>query len=204
MKKAISLLLVLIISFSMMSISAAAAPIYVLSYYLKDGAATVASCEKNAVGRVKIPAHVVIEGVQYEVKHIADKAFAGCEEITAVSVPEGVTTIGSHAFYDCKSLREVFIPSTLLICQYDAFEGCSNVVVHCYKSNYQFFTVYGFSNNITVDIVDDSNVSGGTGGGTAGGITVSDIISGSIIETIMKFIQQLLAMVGIQWGWNET
>ncbi len=205
MKKAVSLVLVLILSLSMMNISAFAASVSSLSFYLNNGIATVASCDKDAVGKVTIPANVIINNVQYEVKHIGDKAFSECENVTVIAIPEGVTTIGSHAFYDCESLREVYVPSSLLICQYDAFEGCSDVVVHCYKSNYQFFTVYGFSNNITVNILDDSNIgAGGTDNTNSGGITVSDIISGSIIETIMKFIQQILAMVGIHWDWNAS
>lgn len=48
-------------------------------------------------------------------------AFYGCEEITQVVIPEGVTTIGSRAFYGCTSLQQVVIPSTIQTIGEDAF-----------------------------------------------------------------------------------
>ena len=46
------------------------------------------------------------------------------------------------------------MPKSLNNCQYDAFLGCENVMVNCYSSNYQFFAVYGLSQNIQVNVLD--------------------------------------------------
>ena len=47
------------------------------------------------------------------VNNIAEGAFAGCAELTAVTIPEGVTEIQKGAFTSCTSLSEVKLPSTL-------------------------------------------------------------------------------------------
>ncbi len=122
----------------------------------EDDFAIVSRCDENAQGIVAIPAKVTISSKTYAVKYIGEKAFDSCYGVTQISIPEGVTVIGNYAFRDCIYLSDVYIPRSLAICQYDAFDGCKNVTVHCYRSNYQFFTVFGISSNITVDILDAS------------------------------------------------
>lgn len=119
-----------------------------------DGYAIVSDCDQSAQGVVEIPSVVTINGINYTVKFIGNKAFDGCYSVTQISIPEGVTAIFNHAFRDCISLTDVYVPSTLVVCQYDAFDGCRDVTVHCYTSNYQFFSVYGISANLNVNILD--------------------------------------------------
>lgn len=119
-----------------------------------DGYAVVADCNEGTIGAVNIPSTVSIGGKNYKVKYIGEKAFDSCYNISQIKIPEGVTAIRSHAFRDCVSLDDVYVPESLAICPYDAFDGCGNVTVHCYKSNYQFFTVYGMSANLEIDILD--------------------------------------------------
>lgn len=40
-------------------------------------------------------------------------AFDSCEKLTALRVPEGVTTLGQSVFWGCKALQELTLPSTL-------------------------------------------------------------------------------------------
>lgn len=119
-----------------------------------DGYAVVADCYDGTIGTVNIPSAVNIGGKSYKVKYIGEKSFDSCYNINCIKIPEGVTAIRSHAFRDCVSLDDIYIPESLAICPYDAFDGCGNVTVHCYKSNYQFFTVYGMSANLEIDILD--------------------------------------------------
>lgn len=153
MKKALSLLLALLLcAVCVAPAAAASAP---LTYKVTEfGFAMVADCDDNANGTVKIPATVKIDGKTYDVKFIGDKAFADCKYIEEIKIPEGVTQIGSKAFENCTSLRTVDIPKSLNSCEYDAFQGCENVTVNCYSSNYQFFSVYGLSKNIQVRVLD--------------------------------------------------
>lgn len=132
--------------------SAAGAP---LQYQATEyGYAMVTGCDKSASGKIAVPAKATVDGKSYAVKFIGEKAFAGCTGVTEIVIPEGVTQIGSKAFENCTSLRTVDMPKSLNNCQYDAFLGCENVMVNCYSSNYQFFAVYGLSQNIQVNVLD--------------------------------------------------
>ena len=155
-KKISGALLALIICFTCFAPLAFAAEAgAVLEYRIsEDGFAIVSDCDESATGSVVIPEVAEIRGEIYEVKYIGDRAFEGCSFITDITIPEGVTAIRNHAFRDCLSLADVYVPESLIVCQYDAFDGCSDVTVHCYRANYQFFTVFGISANITVNVVD--------------------------------------------------
>lgn len=63
---------------------------------------------------VVIPASVDINGVDYKVTAIADKAFKGNYTITKIVIGKNVKSIGRQAFYNCKELRNVIIKTKLL------------------------------------------------------------------------------------------
>ena len=48
----------------------------------------------------------------------------GCDNLSAITVPEGVVRICERAFYRCRSLAKVDLPDTLLRIDCDAFYGC--------------------------------------------------------------------------------
>ena len=52
-------------------------------------------------GSITIPATVTYEGVTYSVTSIGDYAFNSCYSLTAITIPEGVTSIGEEAFIYC-------------------------------------------------------------------------------------------------------
>lgn len=56
---------------------------------------------------------------------IGDGAFAGCETIETVKLPDSVTTIGSRAFAECRNLNSVNLPSGLTTIGNNAFEACN-------------------------------------------------------------------------------
>ena len=58
-----------------------------------------------------------------KVRTIGEDAFAGCLEITSVTVPPKTTLIKSGAFRDCANLSTVTIPVTTIV-EKDAFAGC--------------------------------------------------------------------------------
>ncbi len=118
------------------------------------GYAMVTRCSEDATGTVKIPATARIDGNEYPVKFIGEKAFADCKYVEKIVIPEGVTQIGSKAFKNCESLRTVDFPKSLNSCEYDAFDGCEDVTVNCYSTSYQFYSVYGLSKCIHVHTID--------------------------------------------------
>lgn len=58
---------------------------------------------------------------------IPDRAFASCEYITEIILPEGVTDIGVRAFYACRSLKEISLPDSLKTIGDDAFFACDGL-----------------------------------------------------------------------------
>ena len=61
---------------------------------------------------------------KYAVKAIADKAFYECEDLIAVNVPNGVTSIGQYAFVRCYNLMGVSLPKTVKSIGTQAFWDC--------------------------------------------------------------------------------
>ena len=79
-------------------------------------------------GELVIPAEVEHDGIKYTVVAIGDRAFMGCDEITALSIPATVTEIGSFAFYQCKGIQgEVTIDESIVSIGRSAFYGCSGI-----------------------------------------------------------------------------
>ncbi len=65
--------------------------------------------------------------VNLDCKFIYGEAFADCEKITAVTVPEGVISIGKKAFYNCDSVSGVTIPDSVKYIGDGAFQGCESL-----------------------------------------------------------------------------
>ena len=60
------------------------------------------------------------------------ETFAGCESLTYVEVPEGVTTIPAYAFYGAEYLQEVSLPATLEDIDNCAFADCVSLTALSY------------------------------------------------------------------------
>ena len=59
--------------------------------------------------------------------NISYLAFAGCRNLTSISIPGTVTVIGYGAFSNCESLTDVTVPSSVAGISSRAFEGCRNL-----------------------------------------------------------------------------
>lgn len=58
---------------------------------------------------------------------IDEQAFADCDEVTSVLLPETIQYIGNIAFKGCKGLKSINFPSSLKTICTDAFKECSNL-----------------------------------------------------------------------------
>lgn len=69
-------------------------------------------------------------GYDYEfgwTDEIPYRAFEGLSNLTSVTIPDGVTTIGLGAFFECSALTNVTIPSSVTSFGNSAFGDCSNL-----------------------------------------------------------------------------
>ena len=58
------------------------------------------------------------------------------QEITDLTIPESITTIGSFSFKGCTGLTSVTIPKSVMSVGLSAFEGCSSLTdVYCYPDS---------------------------------------------------------------------
>jgi hypothetical protein len=93
----------------------------VLTYTIENDAVIITGCEKTAE-TVEIPAE--IDGMP--VTAVGATAFYGLD-VTSVTIPEGVTSIGSGAFWHCKKLQSVKLPSTLTEIAAHGFTDCQEL-----------------------------------------------------------------------------
>ncbi len=55
---------------------------------------------------------------------IADDAFSGCSQLTSLTLPEKVKSIGSRAFSGCRALTNILLPDGVTAIGDSAFAGC--------------------------------------------------------------------------------
>lgn len=58
------------------------------------------------------------------VTHIGAEAFLNKNEMTDVTIPDGVTDIGANAFQGCFALTKINVPDSVVYIGFGAFEGC--------------------------------------------------------------------------------
>ena len=58
-------------------------------------------------GQLSIPETVVYDSVTYKVTSIRYYAFRGCDHITLLVIPSGITEIGEGAFEGCKRIKNI-------------------------------------------------------------------------------------------------
>ncbi|MGN0115107.1 MAG: leucine-rich repeat protein [Acutalibacteraceae bacterium] len=57
-------------------------------------------------------------------KVIADGAFAYCDSLTGITIPESVIYIGECTFCECTSLTDVSLPNSITTIDFQTFSGC--------------------------------------------------------------------------------
>ena len=105
---------------------------YTWSYRVRNGEATIVA-EKNGkyscavspmpTGDIVIP--TTLGGVK--VTRIGRDAFANCQGLTSINIPQGVTSIDRGIFWNCSGLKSVALPSSLKTIGMAAFGRCAGL-----------------------------------------------------------------------------
>ena len=72
---------------------------------------------------------LTIINIPNSVTTIGESAFWGCESLTNINIPNSVTTIGKSAFGWCKSLTNINIPNSVTTIGEDAFSDCKSLTI---------------------------------------------------------------------------
>ena len=71
----------------------------------------------NSLRSVSIPESINYNGTEYRVTSLAERSFEGRDDITYLSIPSSITSIGEYAFLDCGSNIKVNIESLEAWCK---------------------------------------------------------------------------------------
>ena len=77
-------------------------------------------------GDIVIPESVEMTNNTYTIIGIGEYAFAD-HDITSITIPNSVTTIGEFAFLACTGLTSITLPSSITSIKVGAFEECTNL-----------------------------------------------------------------------------
>ena len=101
-------------------------------YYNITDSITVEVTKKSPGGvayhdHVVIPATVTHNDTAYAVTAIGEMAFAYCDNLVSVDIPNSVTTIGEWAFFHCNGLTDLAIGSAVTTIGTQAFAYCKSL-----------------------------------------------------------------------------
>lgn len=122
MKKLLSILVSLMLLLAMLplgAVSVSAGTYGDLTYTISSGEVTITACSWRASGSLTIPSTIA----GYPVTTIGEGAFSS-SDLTMVTIPDSVTTIGRRAFSSCYSLSWVTIPNSVTTIGENAFAHC--------------------------------------------------------------------------------
>ena len=99
-----------------------------VNYYYEVGIASASVTNSPSVsGDIEILSHFRVGGATYKVVIIDKEAFYGCSNLTNVTIPNSVTSIGIEAFYR-SGLTSVTIPNSVRSIDQHAFALCTSLI----------------------------------------------------------------------------
>ncbi len=90
------------------------------------------------------------------VELIMDEAFVGCQNLTSITIPEGVLAIETSAFLDCYGLTDIYIPASVEYIGNGAFKGCSLATFYVDEKNNYYIS----KGNCLIDISSQTLIAG--------------------------------------------
>ena len=103
-----------------------------LEYEIIDGNCTITGIGTCTETEIYIPENIE----NCPVTAIADEAFAEQTQITFITIPYTVESLGSRAFYGCTGLTEFTVPSSVISIGHQVFYKCDNLATVYYNSRF--------------------------------------------------------------------
>ena len=128
--------------------------------------------DNRYTGAVRIPAQVKYNGETYDVTSIGKNAFAGCKNLTSVTLPNSITTIGSSAFSLCYDLNKINIPASVTTIEGYAFNACLSLLDLTIPSTVT--TIGGSAFNLVANVINE-------GGSAYGARSVNGFVNGYLV-----------------------
>ena len=103
------------------------------SYYTTTDAedkpinAAIITKSKTSKNELPIPASVTINETVYYIKAIGSYSFSESNNLTNLTISNGIETIGKYAFNTCTGLKSIELPQSLTSIGSSAFGGCSKL-----------------------------------------------------------------------------
>ena len=112
--------------------------------YLVDTSGTTAGvyAYNGTDETVTVPGTIYYEEKGYDIVRICDAAFAN-KNVTSVTLPISLKTIGEHAFEGCDNLTSITIPSAVTGLEWRCFASCDNLVTVTFGQDSQLTTLGG-------------------------------------------------------------
>ena len=104
-----------------------------IQYSILNGHLVVSGYDKEDFnGVAKIVANIKYKGTKYKVEEIGNGnydyyAFEGCKDLTSITIPNTVKSIGSWAFSECKGLTSITLPESLTTIGHQSFMYCTSL-----------------------------------------------------------------------------
>ena len=158
-------------------------------------------------GDIVIPETVTYDGVVCNVTEIADNAFASCNQLKSVIIPNSITTMGVKVFYyssvesvslgngisqinvsmfcGCSNLTSIIIPESVTVINNSAFKSCTSLASITFPDNVEIIGDYTFQSciSLTKVIIGDGVTSIGKGA-FASCTNLSSVFIGPKVTTI--------------------
>ena len=61
------------------------------------------------------------------VVRVGSYSFAGCQNLTKITIPNSCSSVGYGAFYECLKLKDIVLPPSITVIDEDVFYGCKNL-----------------------------------------------------------------------------
>ena len=108
-----------------------------------DEATVIQDDSYQELNEVTIPATATLGGKSYKVTAVGNRAFRECYNLTSVTLPSGLVSIGNYSFYNA-GIKEITFPNTLKSIGEGAFEYCRQITAVTLPSKLESVGAYAF------------------------------------------------------------